>query len=239
MSRDTDLNMFSCLVRLKLCCSGICFCQLEQFEFIIIYQIYKDMSLWTWCWCWSCSGWDYVRFWCTWSRSQDRPDGWTDVAPRLVTFVSALLTYSCVQPFISPSVLTGFRFYQKIDAGIDGRQIKPLWQPAVIFQLNWFHFKWSMFVQWSAPPPRVCFTLTPHERDIIHRQESVPASHPNKTQSNEASVGAVISTLLYKGWHNYILPALQKMLTSPGSIKRNLQQQNRRFLGSGAVAHAL
>lgn len=43
MSRDTDLNMFSCLVRLKLCCSGICFCQLEQFEFIIIYQIYKDM----------------------------------------------------------------------------------------------------------------------------------------------------------------------------------------------------
>lgn len=46
----------------------------------------------------------------------------------------------------------------------------------------------------------MCFTLTPCEKDIIHHQENVPsASHPNKKQSNEASLCAVIPTLLYKG----------------------------------------
>lgn len=49
-----------------------------------------------------------------------------------------------------------------------------------------------------------------HAREMLFITKNVPSSHPNKTQSNEASVGAVTPTLLYKGWHNYILPAHQK-----------------------------
>lgn len=51
----------------------------------------------------------------------------------------------------------------------------------------------------AAAAAAVRFTLTPRERDVIHRREDVPSSHPNKKQSNEASVGAVTPTLLHKG----------------------------------------
>lgn len=78
-----------------------------------------------------------------------------------------------------------------------------------------------MYTQWSTPAVWVCFTLNSCKRDVIHHKENVPSSHPNKKQSNEASVGAVTPTLLHKGWHNYILPAHQKTLTSSGSIKFN------------------
>lgn len=53
-------------------------------------------------------------------------------------------------------------------------------------------------------------TVTLRQGDVIHHLQHVPSSHPNKKQSNGTSVGPVTSTLLHKGWHNYILPAHQK-----------------------------